>query len=930
MWSGTGHLIGRADEITALRHALRDRAGTHLVVIEGAPGIGKTRLLTEAAAATRASGAKVLSAHGTELECELPFGVMRQLLDPVLRACGPGERERLLDGAAAMALPALDERPTAGNIDAFAVFAGLYWLIDGIAATAPLQLCVDDLHWADEPSLRALAYLLVRLDGVDAQLCVTLRPHEPGSEQALIDELIAAAPAALIRPAPLAPEESASLLRALLGDHADDRFCAACHASTDGNPLLLNELVREVKARGIEPVAAAAASVPAVIPRGLGPAFLRRVLRVHPDAPAVTQAVAILGDGVEPAHVAALAELAPGACHAMLYDLVRVGILAQADPPRFEHPLVRAAIAAAVLPHERATLHLRAARLLAADGAAPDRLAVHLTEVPHAGDAWVAQTLRTAAAETLSRGAPALAARFLRRALREPPPSDWRPELLLAAGQAEGRAGDHRAVAHLREALESAPDEATQAHAALALIRLLARSGELSAGAELALRVLDRLDPRDDLRLQLEAELLNLALLDGAHRSLGLERLRQLEPDALGNSPGACMLLAVLSSEIVARGESRAEAVSLAERALAGGWLLESVFLHAHAVGALILSGRYAQSIAVCDEFIAHARARGDLPGLAVAHAFRASGHWHAGSLQEALADSELATQLAPPEVAAVAAAFALAFRIEALVLRGDLDEARMTLPSATGPADQLPTALLLSARGRLRLAEGRLVEAVEDMRAVGRLVDRWQAPNSAFAPWRAEAAIALHAMGDHSGAQQLIDDEVRSAGKWGDPWLLGQAMRAQALVGPAGRRIPILGEAVELLRPSEARLELARTLAELGMAEHEAGLGRVVREHLREATEIAEGCGAPAVAQRARAGLIAAGGRPRRAAATGPPSLTPTEHRIARLAADGTTNRRIAQSLFITEKTVETHLASAYRKLGIRVRGELTDALVA
>jgi DNA-binding CsgD family transcriptional regulator len=154
--------------------------------------------------------------------------------------------------------------------------------------------------------------------------------------------------------------------------------------------------------------------------------------------------------------------------------------------------------------------------------------------------------------------------------------------------------------------------------------------------------------------------------------------------------------------------------------------------------------------------------------------------------------------------------------------------------------------------------------------------------------------------------------------------------MRAQALVGPAGRRIPILGEAVELLRPSEARLELARTLAELGMAEHEAGLGRVVREHLREATEIAEGCGAPAVAQRARAGLIAAGGRPRRAAATGPPSLTPTEHRIARLAADGTTNRRIAQSLFITEKTVETHLASAYRKLGIRVRGELTDALVA
>lgn len=930
MWSGKGDLVGRAEEITAIRHALRDRAGIHLVVLEGAPGIGKTRLLNEAAAAARASGVKVLTARGTELERELPFGVMRQLLDPALRACGPRERERLLDGAAAMALPALEEHPSAGHIDAFAVFAGLYWLIAGIAATVPLQLCVDDLHWADEPSLRALAYLLVRLDGVDGQLCVTLRPHEPGSEQALIDELVAAAPAAVIRPAPLGSQDAASLLRALLGDRADDQFCAACHASTDGNPLLLSELARELEARAIEPSAAAAASVPTVIPRGLGPTFLRRVVRVHPDAPVVTQAVAILGDGAECAHVAALAELDPGTCNAMLDELVRVGILAEADPPRFEHPLVRAAIAAAATPEERATLHLRAARLLAADGAAPDRLAVHLTEVPHAGDEWVVHTLRTAAAETLSRGVPALAARFLRRALYEPPPEAWRPQLLLAAGQAEGRAGDRRAVAHLREALETAADDATQAHAALALIQLLGRSGELSAGAEVALRVLDRLDPRDDLTLQLEAELLNLALLDRAQRPLGLARLRRLDPDTLGNSPGACMLLAVLASDAAARGESRAETISLAERALAGGWLLESVFLYVHAASGLILSGRYAQSNVVCDEFIAHARARGDLPGLALAHAFRASGHWHAGSLDEALADSELATHLAPPEVATVASAFALTFRIEALVLRGELEAARMTLPSATGPADQLPSALMLSARGRLRIAEGRMVEALEDMRAVGRLLDRWQAPNSAFAPWRADAAIALHSMGDRIAAQQLIDDELRSAGRWGDPWVLGQAMRAQALVGPATGRVSILSEAVELLRPSEARLELARTLAELGIAEHEAERGRVAREYLREATEIAEDCAAPALAGRARAALIAAGGRPRRAAATGPSSLTPTEHRIARLAAEGSTNRRIGQSLFVTEKTVETHLASAYRKLGIRARGELADALAA
>jgi DNA-binding CsgD family transcriptional regulator len=184
--------------------------------------------------------------------------------------------------------------------------------------------------------------------------------------------------------------------------------------------------------------------------------------------------------------------------------------------------------------------------------------------------------------------------------------------------------------------------------------------------------------------------------------------------------------------------------------------------------------------------------------------------------------------------------------------------------------------------------------------------------------------------MGDRTAAQQLIDDELLSAGRWGDPWLLGQAIRAQALVGAAARRVATLSDAVDVLRPSEARLELARTLAELGIAEDETGRRREAREHLREATEIAEECAAPVVAQRARAALIAAGGRPRRSAATGPLALTPTERRIARLASEGTTNRRIAQSLFITEKTVETHLANAYRKLGIRVRGELAGALAA
>ena len=346
------------------------------------------------------------------------------------------------------------------------------------------------------------------------------------------------------------------------------------------------------------------------------------------------------------------------------------------------------------------------------------------------------------------------------------------------------------------------------------------------------------------------------------------------------------------------------------------------------ATNALMHSGRYAQALSVWGDFSAHARARGDVVGLALAHAFRAATHWHAGSLDEAIADADLSMHVGPARVSALTAAFALAFKIEALVLRGELNEARTALAGAAGPEDQLPSPIVLSARGRLRFAEGRMLEALEDMRLVGRVVEQWQTANSALAPWRAEAALALRALGKTAQARELIAEEVAVARRWGDPWLLGQALRAQALVGPPEDRLAVLEEAVTVLRVSEARLELARTLLELGVALGDTGLPGPAREALREALELATECAAPAIAERARDALIAAGGRPRRAAASGPLALTPTERRVARIAAAGVPNREIAQTLFVTEKTIETHLASAYRKLGIRARGQLAGAL--
>jgi DNA-binding CsgD family transcriptional regulator len=925
--STTSGLVGRDAELGQLRTGLRDRAGTAVLAIVGVPGIGKTRLMHAVAAEARAGGARVLSARAGELERELPFGVMRQLLEPVLAAAAPGERDALLAGAAALATPALEAQPE-DEASGFAVLHGLYWLVANVATLAPLVLCIDDLHWADESSLRALAYVLVRLDGIDAQVCVALRPHEPGTDHVLIDGVLAAAPSRVIHPAPFGQEAAATLVRDRLGDGADEAFCAACHTASKGNPLLLSELVHLLADDGVSPTADQASRVHAAVPGGVADSVLRRVRRIAPDAAIVAEALAILGDGAQTAHVAALAGVTDGRAAAVLGTLTRAGILERAQPPAFAHPLVRTAIEADVDPEARKRMHRDAARLLDADGVEAERLAPHVLEAPNAGDPWVVETLRAAAGATMARGAPDAAARLLRRALAEPPGAEARAAVLLAAGAAEAQAGDPRAVAHLRAVTAEAGDPCTRVRAALALAPVLGLGGQLQAGVDLLRTALEEVVDDPELRLRVEVEIVNLARLDVSMRPLALEVLARFERAELEPGPTACMVFANLATESLARGESRAEALDLSERALAGGWLLTSPIMYGLAANAIMITGGYAAAHAAWDDFIVHARPRGDLPGVAWGHAFRASAHWRAGRLAEALVDAQVALDVGPAHGFALAAGFAVAFEVEARVLRGDLAQARAAAGRMPNSGDQLQDTLLLSARGRLLLAEGRPRQALEVLRMVGRLLDRWRVPNEAMAPWRADATLALAALGAPEEARALAADATADARRWGDPWLLGQALRSAALVGPADARRAGLEAAAAVLRPSEARLELARTLVELGAAARKDGDDAAARQLQREALDHATRCGAPTVADRARTELVLAGGRPRRTASTGVGALTATEQRVARLAAHGPTNREIAQALFVTEKTVEAHLARAYRKLGIRSRGELATRL--
>jgi DNA-binding NarL/FixJ family response regulator len=270
--------------------------------------------------------------------------------------------------------------------------------------------------------------------------------------------------------------------------------------------------------------------------------------------------------------------------------------------------------------------------------------------------------------------------------------------------------------------------------------------------------------------------------------------------------------------------------------------------------------------------------------------------------------------------------AYGVGFLARVLIERGDLVGARAALASCP---EQSPAsdgeALIRHGTIELLLEEGRWEQALAEadvFRARLRSED-----GVAWAPWRSLKALALDALGRSDEAIELLEDELIVARHWGGPGPLARTLR---LLGTMRREqgLELLHEAIEVARDSAAQLELAKALTALGSVLRHARQPSEARAPLREALQIAGRCGAEPLEERARSELYAAGGRPRREALTGPESLTPSERRVADLAAQGQRNRDIAHALYVTPKTVEVHLTNIYRKLGIPGRAALAEAL--
>jgi len=239
-----------------------------------------------------------------------------------------------------------------------------------------------------------------------------------------------------------------------------------------------------------------------------------------------------------------------------------------------------------------------------------------------------------------------------------------------------------------------------------------------------------------------------------------------------------------------------------------------------------------------------------------------------------------------------------------------------------------VPSSWLRYASGVLRAAAGNHEAAIEELCGLALDHPTLGGENPAALPWRSAAALSMAELGRLEEARALAADEVRRAQSFGAARAIGIALRAQALVGPNGERRSGLEAALEVLAASPARLEHARVLVDLGATFRADGQRTDAREPLLEALALAAACGARALERRAKAELAAIGVRPRSTSHSGADSLTPSERRVVDLAAAGGTNREIAQTLFVTEKTVETHLGRAFRKLNISSRRRLPDVL--
>jgi len=922
-------LVERDHELTAIDRAL-SRAGSGalaVLVFEGPPGVGKSSLLRHARTRAQQRAWQPHVARCSEFERELPFSIARQWFEDAL--ADADEDDPLLAGAARNA-SVLAGTADPSPDDPYGTVSGLFGLcVNWCRVRPPLILLADDLHDCDPASLRFLTHLVRRGEDLGLALIATTRT---GGEQPLELRALASSPEVYVHEVSTLSDHGTRELVAVLTDGgASAGFADACHRATGGIPFFIEQIVRAAREDSVELGDTGAHRVAELMPDGARRTIAFRLGTLGADAIRFARAVALLGDGADMGLATSTSGLGLDAAQAARDRLVSGGVLASGGL-EFTHPLMRAAVTAEIGDGEAARAHRRIAQALDERSAPPERIAVHLQSSDPAGDPWVVETLCSAAERASAIGAFESAIALLTRALREPPTPDQRGRVLLELGRAKNERAPLVAegTEHLQDSLRLLDGDRGRAHALSELAIALLLQGRLDESyLPLEAYASQLTDPCAQARVCALAIVARRIASSPRDSYADAEHLIAAAPP---HAYGARLLKGALSRERLCRGASAREVADLARDcllplspALPG----DELPMRQSACMSALDSDDFDLATAGAQRELEDASRSGSPSGIGLAHVVLAAVAERQGRLQEAEALARVAldhlrwsplSRLAP-----------MAVLVRVLLAAGRADDARQALGEhdLLGAAPEAFYALpLVTSRVRLHLEVGDVEHADEDLLRAQALARDARVVDSAPFSTRIVEALVARAKGKVDAAAELAREQLALAESFGAPTRVFEALTLCAELADSDEQLELFERALALVAAEELQHRRAGALVGLGAALRRHGRRRDARRRLTEGVGLAEEIGDGALSARGRQELETAGARPRRDRFSGPSALTASELRVASLAAEGLSNREIAERLVITHKTVETHLSHVYLKLDITSRKELAAAI--
>jgi DNA-binding NarL/FixJ family response regulator/tetratricopeptide (TPR) repeat protein len=953
------NLVGRAEELGLLDHVLAevDEGCAAAIELVGEPGIGKTRLLAEFAVRADTGGRLVLLGSASELERDLPFSVFVDALDEYLRGLDPSRLSRLDEDVRtelAHVFPSLSAFATGRDValqhERYRSHRAVRALFEHLAYTRSLVLVLDDFHWADSASIELLGALLRRPPAAAVLMALAVRPrHMPERLSAALERGHREAALTRIELGALSPGEA----REFLGETVGVADATVLYEESGGNPFYLEQLARSLGRDGAATPAPEISLTGIGVPPAVAASLSEELTLLSDGGRRVLEGAAVAGDPFEPDLASAAAATSEAEAMDAVDELLQLDLVRNTDVPRrfrFRHPLVRRAVYESTPGGWRLGAHERCASALAACGASAAARAHHLERSAREGDVEAVAVLREAGEEAV-RLAPASAAHWLAEALRLLPQtasSQERVELLLAragALTAVGRFADSHSA--LLEALTIAPDDshalrARVARACATVESLLGRQEQAGARLARALESLPDQGSPEAVALMAELAVNQLwrarygAMHEVAERAANAAR-------RLGDAPLTAAALAVLAfaESLIGAAEradsNRREAAALVD-SFTGDELARHLEAGAWLAGLELYLGRYADGDAHATRALALARATGQ-GELSLVLVQTLGGVWRMrGKLTESAELLDGGIEAARLLGNTHALVWSLSSRSAAALQMGDVE---LALAAA-----QESVELSRGADGGFHSAEAAvdlafaLFETGQPERAVALLLDSAGGEDLvliAGSP-RAQALELLTlcwlALDRHAETKRA----AASAEAWASavqlPMAVAWADRAAAAVDlhagnaerAAERALAAAAIADDVGAPIQAAL--SRTLA--GRALAQAGDGDRAAAELQRAAAELEACGALRYRDAAERELRKLGHRihrrtrPGKTDATGIESLTERELQLARLVVDRKTNSQIAAELFLSQKTVETHLRNIFRKLNVASRVEL------